>query len=120
MLGFEPEENTYNLALAYLATDEGLYDLSGVNFTVVRITDIEGNELNKIELVSYNSQSDDVAKLKEELEQLKQLFEEYQEIQTIAGGGSGDLGEWWNSLTDTQKLGVIVGVIVLLALIFRR
>lgn len=109
----------YRFPFAYMLTDEGLYCLNNVNFTVVRIRDHTGEDLNETELVNYNMQTGNVSRLKQELEQLNKLWEDYNKIQPVTGGG-WDFSDWWAGLDVYAKAGVVVIGAVAVYAIFRR
>jgi len=104
--------------LWYLVDENGqLYDIAGQNFTVANITDKDGNALSNTTFVKYVDHSGDIQKLYDELLKLTKLYEDYIEMQTVSGGGISELGDWWASLSDTEKVAIaVVGVVVIIAL----
>ncbi|AKG92396.1 TPA_asm: VP4-like membrane fusion protein [Geoglobus ahangari pleomorphic virus 1] len=111
--------------LWFFVSDGGLYDLKGYNFTVGAIKDWQGNELTNVTLTRYVSHSGDVLKMYDELAQIRQLYEEYiNNLQAMAAGGSGggsSLSEWWASLDQAAKIGIIaIGAVGVYAILGRR
>lgn len=109
----------------FFVADGGLYDITGYNFTVGTIRDWQGNELTNVTLVRYVSHTGDVLKMYDELAQIRQLYEEYiNNLQAMAAGGSGggsSLSEWWASLDQTAKIGVIaISAVGVYAILGRR
>ncbi len=108
----------------FFVGDNGLYDITGYNFTFVKATDWKGNPLQNVTLVRYVSHTGDVTKMYEELHKILQLYKEYiDNLQAMAAGGGSsgsgfNLSEWWNSLDQTAKIGIIaiggIGVYALL------
>ena len=99
-----------------------LVPLSG-QFKVVSLEDWQGHKLNNTTLVNYDPHSGDVQKIYQELEKIETLYEQYlNNLQPAAGGGgfSAELSNWWNSLDETAKLGVIAVGCVAVYAIFRR
>ncbi len=111
----------------YLVTTDGqghtlLVPLSG-QFRVVSLEDWQGHKLNSTTLTNYDPHSGDVQKIYKELEKIETLYEQYlKNLQPASGGGgfSADLANWWNSLDETAKLGVIAVGCVAVYAIFRR
>jgi len=125
--GVLEKNKTYTANASYryfIAVDGGLYEIpAGTNFTVLAIRDFRGNELTNTTLKSYTSALQDVNKIYDEIAALRQLWQEYIEMQamTVGGGDSSsgfNLSEWWASLDQTAKLGIIaisgIGIYALL------
>ncbi|AIY90465.1 TPA_asm: VP4-like membrane fusion protein [Geoglobus acetivorans pleomorphic virus 1] len=109
----------------FFVADDGIYDLTGYNFTVGTIRDWQDNELTNVTLTRYISHTGDVLKMYDELAQIRQLYEEYiNNLQAMAAGGSGggfSLSEWWASLDQAAKIGVIaIGAVGVYAILGRR
>lgn len=114
---------TYTLpSKAYFIDENGtLYVLdSGTTFKVIHLFNpMSGEELNSTTLIRYVDHSGDVTKIVEELNKLYDLYEQYLQMQTVSGGG-GSFFDWFNNLSDKEKIALIgIGVIVLV-LIARR
>ena len=111
--------------LVFFVDENGnLYKLAG-NFTVTGLYDQKtGNPLNETQIVKYVDHSGDIQKIYDELDKLYTLWQKYLEMQTITGGGtsgSSNLSEWWASLDQTAKIGVIaIGAVGVYAILGRR
>ncbi len=121
--GVLERNQTYTADPAYLwyFIDENgkLYDLQGYNFTVTDLRDKNGNKLQNTTFERYVDHSGDIQKIYDELAKLNELYQRYIEMQTIAGGGSS-VSDWWNSLSDTEKLALAGAAVLFIVLIARR
>ena len=110
--------------LWYFVDEYGqLYDLGGYNFTVTDLRDKDGNPLNSTTFVRYVDHSGDIQKIYDELAKLNELYSEYLEMQALMGGraSTGDsISDWWNSLSDTEKLAIAGAAVLFIVLIARR
>jgi len=93
-------------------------------FKVTGLQDWQGHKLNNTTLVNYDPHSGDIQKIYEELEKIETLYEQYlNNLQPAASGGglTADIYNWWNSLDETAKIGVIVvGCVAVYAILRRR
>jgi len=111
-------------SLVYFLDDNGtLYKLpEGTMFTILGIRDWKGNEIPNTTIYYYVDHSGDIQQLYEEMARLRKLYEDYLNMSTtINGGGDGSsLMDWWNSLDDYAKIGLIAGGCILLYALTRR